>query len=128
MMLCNHLSGGWHPIAAHFIAEHYVMGDNMETASYYGWMNALTFNVGLHNEHHDFPLVPWSRLFELERIGKYRETLPYHESWIRVWWTFITDPAVTLYNRVKRKAKTVDGRYRESPIPSDYDGRFWKTG
>ncbi|KKA17683.1 Sphingolipid desaturase, partial [Rasamsonia emersonii CBS 393.64] len=61
-----------------------------ETYSYYGPLNILTYNVGLHNEHHDFPAIPWTRLPELHRIAReFYEPLPSHRSWIWVIWTFI---------------------------------------
>lgn len=74
-----------------------------ETYSYYGPLNWITFNVGYHNEHHDFPAVPGSRLPEVKRIApEFYDTMPQHTSWSRVLYDFITDPAVGPYARVKR--------------------------
>merc|ERR1711916_400629 len=101
-----HLAGSWHPLASHFIAEHYTFVGEAETASYYGPLNALTWNVGYHNEHHDFPYIPWSRLPELRKIGsKYYDKLPYHKIWTGALWHFLMSPDVTMYNRVKREEK-----------------------
>jgi sphingolipid delta-4 desaturase len=74
-----------------------------ETYSYYGPLNILTYNVGLHNEHHDFPAIPWTRLPELHRIAsEFYEPLPSHRSWVWVIWTFILDKDVGMWCRVKR--------------------------
>ena len=114
LILSSFLAGSLHPCAAHFIAEHYVLDGPHEqpassslplpeTFSYYGPLNLLTYNVGLHNEHHDFPAVPWTRLPRLHAIAKdfYRDT-PRHESWVYVFWLFIRDERVGLWCRVKR--------------------------
>ncbi|EAW10158.1 sphingolipid delta(4)-desaturase family protein [Aspergillus clavatus NRRL 1] len=74
-----------------------------ETYSYYGPLNIFTYNVGLHNEHHDFPAIPWTRLHELHRIARdFYEPLPCHRSWVWVIWTFILDKNVGMWCRVKR--------------------------
>jgi sphingolipid delta-4 desaturase len=116
LLLSSFLAGSLHPLAGHFIAEHYVYEtvtpeqkdpDNRvpvpETFSYYGPLNWLTYNVGLHNEHHDFPAVPWTRLPELNRIANdFYDDLPRHESWVMAIWRFILDENVGLSCRVKR--------------------------
>lgn len=46
--------------------------------------------VGYHNEHHDFPSVPWTRLPELRQMAKeYYDPLPNHPSWPGVTFRFI---------------------------------------
>ncbi|KAE8353931.1 fatty acid desaturase-domain-containing protein [Aspergillus coremiiformis] len=131
LLLSSFLAGSLHPCAAHFIAEHYFFSnidhgtesiteqktkstekkqphplDNLpppETYSYYGPLNILTYNVGLHNEHHDFPAIPWTKLHTLHRIAsEFYEPLPCHKSWVWVIWTFILDKNVGMWCRVKR--------------------------
>jgi sphingolipid delta-4 desaturase len=93
---------GLHPVAGHFIHEHYTFAPGQETFSYYGPLNALTFNVGYHNEHHDFMNVPGWRLPELKRrVPEYGELVS-HRSWTFVLWRFITDPAMGAGSRIVR--------------------------
>lgn len=119
LIVSSFLAGSLHPCAGHFIAEHYVfdklpMGARIpsnripvpETFSYYGPLNALTYNVGLHNEHHDFPAIPWTRLPVLHQIAQeFYVDLPHHTSWVWVIWLFIWDAEVGLWCRVKREAR-----------------------
>jgi sphingolipid delta-4 desaturase len=39
------------------------------SASNYGLVNLVSFNFGLHTEHHDFHYIPWFRLPQLRRIA-----------------------------------------------------------
>lgn len=64
------------------------------------------FQVGYHNEHHDFPSIPWTRLPALRRAAsEFYEPLPAHKSWPYVTWRFITDPSVGMWSRAKRTGK-----------------------
>jgi sphingolipid 4-desaturase/C4-monooxygenase len=94
---------GLHPIAGHYISEHYMFAPGQETYSYYGPLNRITFNVGYHNEHHDFPYIAGSRLPELKRIApEFYDSLHSHTSWTRTLWRFVTDPTIAITNRTKR--------------------------
>lgn len=97
---------GLHPLGARWIQEHYVVNPPQETYSYYGFLNNVTFNIGYHNEHHDFPGIPWSRLPKLRKMAsEYYDTLYYHKSWVRLLGTFFTDPTLNLFSRVEREPK-----------------------
>ncbi|XP_052469751.1 sphingolipid delta(4)-desaturase DES1 [Carassius gibelio] len=104
MMMGSMLGMGLHPISGHFIAEHYMFLKGHETYSYYGSLNLLTFNVGYHNEHHDFPSVPGRRLPMVKEIAaEYYRELPCYTSWVRVLYDFIMDDELSPYSRVKRR-------------------------
>ena len=130
LILSSFLAGSIHPCAAHFIAEHYVFSRKTiakptrtdvpipETYSYYGPLNLLTYNVGYHNEHHDFPAVPWTRLPKLYSIAsEFYSPLPHHKSWPWVLFQFMLDKEVGLWCRVKRaQAGRIVGGWNESEV------------
>ena len=110
LLLSIFFAGSLHPISGHFIAEHYLLSKedtNYETFSYYGKFNLVSHNAGYHNEHHDFPNVPGSRLPKLKEIAsEFYDDLPQHNSYIDVLWNFITNPSITFFNRIKRNKVT----------------------
>jgi len=123
LLLSSFLAGSLHPSAGHFIAEHYVWdGLHQETYSYYGPLNALNYNVGYHNEHHDFPSVPWTRLPALRRLApEFYDTIPSHPSWPGVILNFIRDREVGIFARAKRhpKSKAKGGEAVKAAIAAD---------
>lgn len=129
-IMSSFLAGSLHPCAGHFIAEHYVLNENnvprdnggrekgnvsekllpAETYSYYGSLNLLTWNVGYHNEHHDFPYIAWTKLPELRKIAaEFYEPLPQVKSWCGVLWYFCFEDINNLWCRVKRAGTQKEG-------------------
>ncbi len=119
MIVGAFLGMGLHPIGAHHIAEHYMFKNGFETYSYYGPLNYLMFNIGYHNEHHDFPNIPGSLLPKVREIApEFYENLPSHNSLIKVLYDFINDPAVGLYSRMRRDTSVkhvVNGEANRQP-------------
>lgn len=97
---------GLHPIAGHYISEHYVFRPGQETYSYYGPLNRLTFNVGYHNEHHDFPYIAGSRLPRLRSLAaEHYDDLMHHDSWTATLWRYVREPRLGGYSRIKRAGR-----------------------
>ncbi len=100
-------SVGLHPLGARWVQEHYLTEEgHQETHSYYGPLNKLAFNVGFHNEHHDFPSVPWNRLPQIrETAPNFYNSLTYHTSWTKLFFRFLFDKEISLFSRVARRER-----------------------
>lgn len=95
---------GLHPLGARWIQEHFLTDGGQETKSYYGPLNIPNLNVGMHNEHHDFPSVPWHNLPKLKRTAhEHYDNLAYHTSLTTLLFKFLFDKKLTLYSRIARK-------------------------
>jgi sphingolipid 4-desaturase/C4-monooxygenase len=97
-------SVGLHPLGGRWIQEHYLTHGEQETYSYYGPLNTVAFNVGYHNEHHDFPSVPWNKLPQIKNTAPvFYDSLASHRSWTKLWLRFLFDREISLWSRVVRK-------------------------
>ena len=97
-------SVGLHPLGARWIQEHYLTHGEQETYSYYGVLNKVAFNVGYHNEHHDFPSIPWNKLPQIrQKASDHYDTLVYHKSWTKLFLRFLFDKELSLFSRLVRK-------------------------
>jgi len=96
-----------HPLGARWIAEHWAVFPLQETYSYYDFLfNTFAFNIGYHNEHHDFVGVPYKHLPKVKSIApEYYDNLHEHPSYVKLLWTFVTNPNFTLRSRVVRWPK-----------------------
>jgi len=97
-------SVGLHPLGARWIQEHFLThGDEQETKSYYGVLNVVNLNVGYHNEHHDFPSIPWNHLPKIKKFaGSHYDSLGHHNSYTRLLIRFLFDRNLSLYSRTAR--------------------------
>jgi len=117
---------GLHPLGARWVQRHFLVeGGEQETYSYYGTLNKLALNVGYHNEHHDFPSVPWNNLPKVKQTApEVYDRLSSHSSWTRLLFKFLFDRDLTLYSRIVREERggvTLDDRVqhdREAPEPA----------
>lgn len=98
-------SVGLHPVGARWIQEHYAAWPNQGTFDYYGPLNTVALNIGYHNEHHDFPEIPWTHLPKLKAMApEFYEPLHAHRSWTKLFFAFIFDPKFSLHTRTENMA------------------------
>jgi sphingolipid delta-4 desaturase len=120
LLISLFFSVGLHPVGARWIQRHYLVDESQETYSYYGKMNTLALNVGYHNEHHDFPSIPWNALPRVKQTApEYYEELKSHTSWGRLLIQFIVDPKLSLFSRTIREER--GGRRLDDPVTPDLD-------
>jgi len=99
-------SVGLHPLGARWIQEHYLVLEGQETSSYYGPLNVVALNVGHHNEHHDFPFVPWNRLPAVRwAVPEVYDALFFHRSWTLLLLRFVFDRRLSLFSRTIRSER-----------------------
>jgi sphingolipid 4-desaturase/C4-monooxygenase len=107
LVLSSLVGMGFHPVGMHVIAEHYEFFKSQETYSYYGLINIPNLNLGYHIEHHDFPMIPWTRLRKLKKIApEFYDNLPYHSSYIAVAYKYICDINIGPWSRIARMGST----------------------
>jgi sphingolipid delta-4 desaturase len=101
--------GGLHPLGARLLQEHFTTDADQETFDYYGSLNLVALNAGFHNEHHDFPDVPWSRLPRLKRTApEFYTGLKAYRSWSKLFFDFVFDSRQSLFDRVDRSAAATE--------------------
>jgi sphingolipid delta-4 desaturase len=84
---------GPHTLGARRISEHLTARRGQPTNSYYGVLNRVTFDVGYHVEHHDFPNIPWRRLRALHRLApEFYAPLYAVRSWTSLIANYFFDP------------------------------------
>lgn len=98
-------SVGLHPLGARWVQEHWLVLDPVqETYSYYGGLNWLNMNVGYHNEHHDFPSVPWHLLPQIKATApEFYDSLRSHNSLVGLFLRFLFDQEISLFCRMTRQ-------------------------
>lgn len=106
LFLSFFFSIGFHPLGARWIQEHFLTKPPQETYSYYGVLNIPALNVGYHNEHHDFPSIPWSNLRKVKAAApEFYDYLYYHKSWFKLWLNFLFKSKYSLYTRMLRTTR-----------------------
>ncbi len=95
---------GLHPVAGHYVSEHYVFREGQETYSYYGPLNRLTFNVDAITTSTTIFRASQAHAWRAPQAGtrKYYDSLFHHSSWTKTLWQYVARADLGGYSRVKR--------------------------
>ena len=110
-------SQGFHPANTRMVQRHVHDGrDSMRathddelrpaTYSYYGIGNWFTLNVGYHVEHHDFCMIPWTKIADLRRIAGdkwYPDTYAHRGRGVAEMLNFVTNKNISLADMCAHK-------------------------
>ena len=79
-----------HPVVAHMLVHHRSTGNKHGTDSYYGVVNIIALNGGMHRERHKHPEIPWSRLHIVKQLYFSMEPVVSQENIFMILYNFIT--------------------------------------
>jgi len=93
LLLSALMAFGPHVLGARRVSEHLTIRRGQPTNSYYGVLNRVSFDVGYHVEHHDFPGIAWRRLRRLQAAApEHYERLASVGSWGALMVAYFLDP------------------------------------
>jgi len=134
LLLSSLVAFGPHVMGARRVAEHLTLRPGQPTNSYYGTLNLVSFDVGYHVEHHDFPAIPWRHLRRLnETAPEYYGGLASIRSWSVLMAAYFFDPryGVAQYTGVSSEFLELaerQPRRRGATDPSTAGGSTRATG
>jgi sphingolipid delta-4 desaturase len=127
LVLSGWFAFGPHPVGVRRYGEHRVLEPWQPTASYYGPLNWVSFDVGHHVEHHDVPAVPWNRLRRLRALApELYEPLKHLDSWSGLLWALFMRAEEGPARYVVSPARVRRGypaSVRASPILAEPEGQ-----
>jgi sphingolipid 4-desaturase/C4-monooxygenase len=124
-VLLSGLAGfGPHVLGARRVAEHLTIRRGQPTNSYYGPLNRVSFDVGYHVEHHDFPAVPWRRLRRLRATAReHYDGLATVRSWSKLIALYFVDVRLSVGQYTGVTSEFLEELWRDDD-PDAGPGRF----
>jgi sphingolipid delta-4 desaturase len=108
---------GPHTMGARRISEHLTGRRGQPSNSYYGPLNWISFGVGYHVEHHDFPNIPWRRVPQLRKIApEFYEPLYQIKSWTGLVASYFLSPRYRV-----SQYYGMNGPWLEETVPAPSD-------
>ena len=120
-LLCSALfvAGFLHPLAFGLMLSNshfHSFRTYQPTSSYYGWLNWITFNFGLHTEHHDLATIPWFRLGQMRKLApEYYDSLKQTKSFAALAFKFAFCSRDEFNNEEYRNQQMLHGNKPQPP-------------